>query len=183
MNRKWCTDKNTAVCCIFVHSHFHTLIWNHILQRWCIFHQFDDQFLNKKIGTFLDSIQYETFTKVSKFNEIWPKNRAKDLFIKIRTRTVVTYKSLFGDIARIFSLEKLWYLVNRVVREPCKRRTAGRELAIARLHDHLCKCFVVKYQSDFWFLHVRLWAEIEAHKLRDLELNLSKTATKAIKFY
>ena len=28
----------------------------------------------------------------------------------------------------------------------------------------------------------RLWAEIEAHKWRDLELNLSKTATKAIKF-
>ena len=29
----------------------------------------------------------------------------------------------------------------------------------------------------------RLWAEIEAHKWCDLELNLSKTATKAIKFY
>ena len=29
----------------------------------------------------------------------------------------------------------------------------------------------------------RLWAEIEVHKWRDLELNLSKTATKAIKFY
>ena len=29
----------------------------------------------------------------------------------------------------------------------------------------------------------RLWAEIEAHKWRDLQLNLSKTATKAIKFY
>ena len=28
----------------------------------------------------------------------------------------------------------------------------------------------------------RLWAEIEAHKWRDLELNLSKTATKAIEF-
>ena len=29
----------------------------------------------------------------------------------------------------------------------------------------------------------RLWAEIEAHKWRDLELNLSKTATKAIEFW
>ena len=28
----------------------------------------------------------------------------------------------------------------------------------------------------------RLWAEIEAHKLCDLELNLRKTATKAIEF-
>ena len=28
----------------------------------------------------------------------------------------------------------------------------------------------------------RLWAEIEAHKWRDLKLNLSKTATKAIEF-
>ena len=28
----------------------------------------------------------------------------------------------------------------------------------------------------------RLWAVIEAHKWRDLELNLSKTATKAIEF-
>ena len=27
-----------------------------------------------------------------------------------------------------------------------------------------------------------LWAEIEAHKWRDLELNLIKTATKAIEF-
>ena len=29
----------------------------------------------------------------------------------------------------------------------------------------------------------KLWAEIEAHKWCDLELNLSKTATKAMKFY
>ena len=33
------------------------------------------------------------------------------------------------------------------------------------------------------FTICRLWAEIEAHKWRDLELNLSKTATKAIEFW
>ena len=32
------------------------------------------------------------------------------------------------------------------------------------------------------FLIWRLWAEIEAHKWRDLELNLSKTATTALEF-
>jgi hypothetical protein len=31
---------------------------------------------------------------------------------------------LFRNIALIFSLEKLCYLENRVVREPCKRRSA-----------------------------------------------------------
>ena len=31
---------------------------------------------------------------------------------------------LFRNIVRIFSLEKQCYLENRVVREPCKQRTA-----------------------------------------------------------
>ena len=39
--------------------------------------------------------------------------------MKILTKTV-----LFRNIALIFSLEKPCYLENRVVREPCKRRSA-----------------------------------------------------------
>ena len=36
--------------------------------------------------------------------------------------------------------------------------------------------------AQFWEQLCRPWSEIEAHKWRDLELDLSKTARKAIKF-
>ena len=65
-------------------------------------------------------------------------------FIKIWPKTL-----LFRNIALIFSLEKPCYLENRVVREPCKQRTACiRAFSILSLAWIIClyrdfpgKCF------------------------------------------
>ena len=50
-------------------------------------------------------------------------------FIKIWPKTV-----LFRNIALIFSLEKPCYLENRVVREPCKRRSACISLPTLKVY-------------------------------------------------
>ena len=48
------------------------------------------------------------------------------------------------------------------------------------MHFWLTKSTINRIQTYKRFSLCRLWAEIEAHKWRDLELNLNKTATKAI---
>ena len=56
---------------------------------------------------------YENSQKVTK--------KSQNL-LKVLPKTV-----LFRNIALIFSLEKPCYLENRVVREPCKRRSASQK--------------------------------------------------------
>ena len=66
---------------------------------------------------------YENSQKVTK--------RSQNL-LEVLPKTV-----LFRKIALIFSLEKPCYLENRVVREPCKRRSACRKIITNRKFDHL----------------------------------------------
>ena len=56
-----------------------------------------------------------------------------EFFEKIGQKTV-----LFRKIARIFSLEKPCYLENRVVREPCKRRSACSCLNLSSFFAENC---------------------------------------------
>ena len=53
---------------------------------------------------------------IKKFTKIYKKSQN---LLKVLPKTV-----LFRNTALIFSLEKLCYLENRVVREPCKQRSA-----------------------------------------------------------
>ena len=62
------------------------------------------------------SFQCENLQKVAK--------KSQNL-LKVLPKTV-----LFRNIALVFSLENLRYLENRVVREPCKRRSACIQLLI-----------------------------------------------------
>ena len=56
-------------------------------------------------------------------------------FTKIWPKTV-----LFRNIGLIFSLEKLCYLENRVVREPCKQRNACTYIVNRAAPWKQCKC-------------------------------------------
>ena len=77
------------------------------------------------------SFNMQSLQKPQNVMEIWPK-------------TV-----LFRKIAQIFSLEKTCYLENRVVREPCKRRTACiiflSECPVLGL---LCKILLIKSGAE-----------------------------------
>ena len=68
--------------------------------------------------------EQKKFVGIEKKNQfflasIWKMTKNPQNVMKIWAQTV-----LFRDIARIFNLQKPCYLENRVVREPCKWRSA-----------------------------------------------------------
>ena len=91
-----------------------------------------------KLSGIISFFWYQKLTKIDKNSQN---------FIKICPKTV-----LFRNIALIFSLEKPCYLENRVVREPCKRRTACTRIH-TRLHFNQFSCWQLIQKKPRTKLH------------------------------
>ena len=105
----------------------------------CIFHHINVSWNKQKtksmwkMSGIISFFWYQKLTKIDKNSQN---------FMKIWLKTV-----LFRNIALICSLEKQCYLENRVVREPCKRRTAcSRYMIVSHAHvATLGLCYLIRY--------------------------------------